>query len=207
MVVTVAMTRGAIAVVAAVLGAGCSGGDERKQIFTGADAARIANVRPARLGWSWPENPKRHMSSGGSTTKTKSTDPLDVELMRQTADIVSIGAATTTWEDADKLAHLYTQVFARAASAHKLMAPFNAYSRGWAKRLGVITKDEEVDYLGDEGWLLETNANGPEVTYHWRRGNLVVEAHLQCFGLCPADVAGAARAWAEAIDQAARAGS
>jgi hypothetical protein len=144
------------------------------------------------------------VSSGGSTTKTKSTDPLDVELMRQTAGIVSIGAATATWADTDKLAHLYTQVFARAASAHKLMAPFNAYSRGWAKRFGVITKDEKVDYLGDEGWLLETNANGPEVTYHWRRGNLVVEAHFQCFGLCPADVASAARAWAEAIDEAAR---
>jgi len=110
-------------------------------------------------------------------------------------------------EDTHKLAHLYTQVFARAASAHKLMAPFNAYSRGWAKRFGVITNDEEVDYLGDEGWLLETDANGPEVTYHWRRGNLVVEAHLQCFGVCPADVAVAARVWAETIDETARAGS
>ena len=204
---TVATIRGAIAVVAAVVVGGCSGGEQSKQVFTAADAVRIANVRPARPGWSWPKNPKKHVSSGGSTTETESTDPLDVELMRQTADIVSIGAATTTWEDTHKLAHLYTQVFARAASAHKLMAPFNAYSRGWAKRFGVITRDEEVDYLGDEGWLLEADANGPEVTYHWRRGNLVVEAHLQCFGLCPADVAAAARAWAETIDQAARAGS
>jgi hypothetical protein len=206
-VVTVATIRGAIAVVAAVVVGGCSGGDERKQVFTAADAVRIANVRPARPGWSWPKNPKKHLSSGGSTTETASTDPLDVELMRETADLASIGAATTTWEDTHKLAHLYTQVYARAASAHKLMAPFNAYSRGWAKRFGGITKDEEVDYLGDEGWLLETDANGPEVTYHWRRANLVVEAHVQCFGLCPADVAAAARAWAEAIDQAARVGS
>jgi hypothetical protein len=52
--------------------------DERKRVFTAADAARIANVRPARPGWSWPKNPKKHMSSEGSTTKTKSTDPLDV---------------------------------------------------------------------------------------------------------------------------------
>ena len=203
---TVAMIRGAIAVSVAVVVAGCDGGEERKQVFTAADGVRIANVRPARPGWSWPKNPKRHVSSGGSTIETESTDPLDVELMRKTAGIVSIGAATATWKDTHKLAHLYTQVFARAASAHKLIAPFNAYSRGWAKRYGVIRKDEEVD-LGDEGWLLEADANGPEVTYHWRRGNLVVEAHLQCFGLCPADVAGAARAWAEAIDQAARGGS
>ena len=206
-VVTVVMIRGALAVVAAVVVGGCSGGEERKQVFTAADAVPIASVRPARPGWSWPKKPKKHVSSEGSMTEGESTDPLDVELMRQTADIVSIGAATTTWKDTHKLAHLYTQVFARAASAHKLMTPFNAYSRGWAERFGVITKDEEVDYLGDEGWLLETDANGPEVTYHWRRGNLVVEAHLQCFGLCPADVAAAARAWAETIDQTARAGS
>jgi len=152
-------------------------------------------------------NPKKHVSSGGSTTETESTDPLDVALMRQTADIVSIGAATTTWEGTHKLAHLDTQVFARTASAHKLMAPFNAYSRGWAERFGVITKDEAVADLGDEGWLLETDANGHEVTYHWRRGNLVVEAHLQCFGLCPRDIDAAARAWVDAIDGAARAGS
>jgi len=201
------MIRGAIAVVAAVVLVGCSGGEKRKQVFTAADAARIANVRPARPGWSWPKNPKKHVSSGGSTTETESTDPLDVELMRKTADIVSIGAATTTWEDTHKLAHLYTQVFARAATAHKLMAPFNDYSRGWARRFGVITKDEKVDYLGDEGWVLETDANGHEVTYHWRRGNLVVEAHVQCLGLCPADVAGAARLWAEKIDETARARS
>jgi hypothetical protein len=44
------------------------------------------------------------------------------------------------------------------------------------------------------------------VTYHWRRANLVVEAHVQCFESCPGDV-GAARAWVDAIDEAARADS
>jgi hypothetical protein len=65
------------------------------------------------------------------------------------------------------------------------MAPFNAYARGWGERFGSITKDDEIDGLGDEAWLLETVTNGTEVTYHWRRGNLVVEAHVQCFGVCP----------------------
>src|SRR5215217_6621836 len=72
--------------------------------------------------------------------------------------------------------------------AHELMAPFNAYSRGWGKRFGHITKDEEIDGLGDEAWLLRTESDGIEVTYHWRRGNLVFEAHLHCFGYCPRDV-------------------
>ncbi len=114
----------------------------QEQLFTPADAARIANVRPVMPGWTWPENPKKHVSSG-SQTDAPSTDPLDVELRRHTADLVSLGDAANKWEDADKLANLYVQVFASAAEAHRLMAPFNAYSRGWGRRFGRITKDEE----------------------------------------------------------------
>jgi len=87
------------------------------------------------------------------------------------------------------------------------MAPFNAYSRGWGERFGRITKDEKIDGLGDEAWLLRTESNGTEVTYHWRPGNLFVEAHVHCFGFCPGDVDAAARSWVDAIDAAARAGS
>jgi hypothetical protein len=202
----VAMTRGAIAVVAAIVVGGCGGGEEQEQIFTPADATRIANVRPAMPGWTWPQNSEKHDSSG-SQTQAQSTDPLDVALRRQTANIVSVGDAANDWQDSNKLANLYAQVFASAAEAHELMAPFNAYSRGWGERFGRITKDEEIDDLGDEAWLLRTEANGTEVTYHWRRGNLVVEAHVHCFGLCPGDVGAAARAWVDAIDEAARAGS
>ena len=200
-VVTVAFTRGAIAVVAAIVVGGCSGGEEQEQLFTPADATRIANVRPIMPGWTWPQNPEKHASSAPST------DPLDVELRRRTADIVSLGDAANKWEDANKLANLYAQVFASAAEAHELMAPFNAYSRGWGKRFGRITKDKEVDGLGDEAWLLRTEASGTELTYHWRRGNLVLEAHVDCFGLCPRDIDTAARAWVDAIDGAARADS
>ena len=202
----VAITRGAIAVVAAIVVGGCSGGDEQEQVFTPADATRIANVRPVTPGWAWPQNPEKHASSG-SQREAPPTDPLDVELRRQTADIVSLGDAANKWEDADKLANLDAQVFTSAGEAHELMAPFNAYSRGWGKRFGRITKDEEIDGLGDEAWLLRTEANGTEVTYHWRRGNLVVEAHVQCFGFCRGDVGAAARAWVSTIDEAARAGS
>jgi hypothetical protein len=203
---TVALTRGAIAVVAAIVAGGCSGGEEQEQVFTPADATRIANVRPVTPGWAWPQNPEKHASSG-SQPEAQSTDPLDVELKRQTADIVSLGEEGNKWRDADKLANLYAQVVASAAEAHDLMAPFNAYSRGWGKRFGRITKDEEIDGLGDEAWLLRTETNGTEVTYHWRRGNLVVEAHVHCFGFCPGDVDAAARAWVDAIDEAARARS
>jgi hypothetical protein len=202
------MTRCAIAVLAAIVVGGCGGGGEQDEAFTPADATRIANVRPVTPGWTWPQNPEKHVSSG-TQTEPRSTDPLDVELRRQTADIVSIGDAANRWRDADKLANLYAQVFPSAAEAHKLMAPFNAYSRGWGERFRGISTDEEIDGLGDEAWLLRTNkgSGGTEVTYHWRRGNLVIEAHVDCFGFCPAGVDAAARAWVDAIDEAARVGS
>jgi hypothetical protein len=202
----VVMTRGAIAVVAVILVGGCSGGEQQEQVFTPADAMRIANVRPVTPAWTWPLKPEKHVSSG-SPAEAQPTDPLDVELMRQTADIVFLGEEGNKWRDADKLANLYVQVVASAAEAHDLMAPFNAYSRGWGKRFGRITKDEVIDGLGDEAWLLRTATYGTEVTYHWRRGNLVVEAHVDCFSFCPGDVDAAARAWVDAIDEAARAGS
>jgi hypothetical protein len=206
-VVTVAMSRGAVAVVAAIVVGGCAGGEEQEQVFTPADATRIANVRPVMPGWTWPQNPEKPVSSG-SQTEDQSTNPLLAELRRQTADIVSLREAGHKWRDSNKLANLVANVLASTAEAHKLMAPFNAFSRGWAESYGRITKDEEIDGLGDEAWLLRTETDGgTEVTYHWRRGNLVVEAHVDCFAFCPGDVDAAARAWVDAIDEAATAGS
>jgi hypothetical protein len=97
----VAMTRGAIAVVAAIVVSGCGGGEEQEQAFTPADATRIASVRPVMPGWTWPRNPEKHVPSG-SQTEAPSTDSLDVKLRRQTADIVSFrettsGGTPTNW--------------------------------------------------------------------------------------------------------------
>src|SRR5204862_5823508 len=111
------------------------GGKEQQQVFTPADATRIANVRPAMPGWTWPQYPEKHPLGEPDETETPSTDALDVKLRKQTADIVSLGEAANKWEDPDKLANLYAQVFASAGEAHKLMAPFNAYSRGWGRDL------------------------------------------------------------------------
>jgi hypothetical protein len=216
--VTVAMTRGAIVVLAAIVVSGCGGGEEQEQVFRPADATRIANVRPVMPGWTWPQKPEKRPPDFEKEAQAYPTDALSAELDRQTADIVSLREAGHKWRDDNKLANLDANVLASAAQAHELMAPFNAFSRGWGESGGRITKDEEIDGLGDEAWLLRTEKEvidyeggrtkrGTEVTYHWRRGNLVVEAHVDCFGICPGDVDAAARAWVDVIDEAARAGS
>jgi hypothetical protein len=81
------------------------------------------------------------------------------------------------------------QLLGSAADAHDLMAPFNAFSRGWGERSGRITKDEEIDGLGDEAWLLRTekgSGSGTEVTYHWRRANSLSTHTLTASGFAQA---------------------
>jgi hypothetical protein len=68
-----------------------------------------------------------------------------------------------------------------------------------------VRTDKDIEALGDEAWILSVaNSNGDEATYHWRRGNLVIEAHVQCFGSCPVGTGAAAGEWADAIDARAR---
>jgi hypothetical protein len=206
--VTVVMTRSAIAVVAAILVGGCSGGDEQGQPFTASDAARLADVRPVAPGWTWPENPEKPLPSD-SAFDTTDTDPLSLALQKQTADLDDVAGAGNRWKDSNKLANLGVSVYGSPSDAHKALAPFNVFSRGWGKRYGTIIRDAKIDDLGDEAWVLWVVAQGLEVTYHWRRGNLVFEAHVDCFGeTCPRkhrDVDAAARAWVNAIDAEARA--
>jgi hypothetical protein len=151
------MSRGALAIVAAACIGGC-GGSAEEQTFTPADATRIANVRPEIRGWTWPKNPKMHVSSD-SRTEAQATDPLDVKLKRQTADIVPSGDAGSKWQDADKLAHLSAQVFASPAKTHELMAPFNAYSRGWAKRSDALPRTRR-----SQGSATRPGSSGPKAT-------------------------------------------
>lgn len=195
------MTRSAITVVAAILVCGCSGGEEQEQVFTPADATRIANVRPVTPGWTWPQNPETPVSSGSSAAD--STDPLLVELKRQMADVDGIAEESNKWRDDDKLGNLVVGVFGSAADADKAMTAANAFSRGWGERTGEITRDEDIEGFGDEAWVL-WGGSGTQVTYHWRRGNLGFEVHVHCFGSCPGDVDAATRAWVDAIDEEAR---
>jgi hypothetical protein len=193
--------RALVVLVAVAVVAGCGGGEQ--QTFTMADARALAKIRPVAPGWTWPANPHRRSSASGSGQA--GSDPLVSELERRMAKVDSLGEATNKWRDSDKLGNLDVGVFGSTADAHDAMEAMNAFSRGEGERNGQVTKDEEFDGLGDEAWRLWVGGSGTQVTYHWRRGNLVVEAHVHCFGECPADADSAARAWADAVDAAAQA--
>jgi hypothetical protein len=98
-------------------------------------------------------------------------------------------------------------VFDTDADAHVGFLASNDMSRGYGAKYGTVVRAEKVGGLGEEAWRLWAHGNGSEVTYHWRRDNLVTEVHVHCYGGCPdadTDMDAAARAWAAAIDGEAR---
>ncbi|OFW75504.1 MAG: hypothetical protein A2Y55_07985 [Actinobacteria bacterium RBG_16_68_12] len=199
------MRYGVLGVAVVAVLSSCGENSQAPESYSVADATRIANVRPVTRGWTWPQDPEQPVSSD-APTESAATDPLLAEFRRQTAELVDLGDFGSRWRDNNKLANLSVGVYGSASDAHAAMAPFNAFSRGSGEKTGGITKDEDIEGLGDEAWLL-VGGSGTRVTYHWRRDNLVLEAHVDCFGYCPGDVDAATRAWVDGIDTEARDGS
>jgi hypothetical protein len=189
----------------AVVVAGCGGGgDEEETFFTAADATRIANVRPVTLDWTWPQEPEETYAMRETPSLSAGSDHLVDEYLRHTAGLKDLGDVATTWEDQDKLANVSVGLFGSASDAHEAMTAANALLRGWGERNGRITKEEVVEGLGEEAWVLVVVSDeATEVTYQWRRDNLLHVALVKCHGSCPGDIEAAAREWADAIDEEA----
>ena len=194
--------------------AGCDGGsNEPNAMYKAADVERLANVAPQTPGWPpWPRKlePK---PSGESPDDVAARDPIFAEYRRRTEEIERHDdwGSGNKWVDDDKLGNLAIEAFETRADAHLAFLASNDLSRAYGAKYGFVVRAEKVDGLGDEAWRLWAHGNGRQVTYHWRRDNLVTEVHVHCYGNCPPDtdtnVDAAARAWAAAIDEEARSAS
>ncbi len=191
--------------------AGCGEGTEPSGTYKAADAERWRTWHPEHLdgppGRQKPE-PKQP-SSGESPEEVAARDPIFAAYRSRTADIEQDDwGSYNKWVDDDKLANLVVGVSDTTADANVAFLASNDLSRAYGAKYGFVVRAEKVDGLGDEAWRLLAHGNGRQVTYHWRRGNLGVEVHVHCYGECGPDTDGnvdaAARAWADAIDQAAR---
>jgi len=175
---------GVAGVTVAALATGC-GGQSKTLTLSGADLKRIASVRPMTPGWYWPKKPISEEPTGG-------------------------GCGGSRWQDKQKLGVSSACQFYDATGAHKQLAENRAFARHWAKRTvgGGRFTDIRLDGLGDEAWRIrEDFAGGQEVTYGWRRSNLVLQVHVQCiFQICPSDILTAVPTWVDAIDEEVRIG-
>ena len=195
---------------------GCGGSNEPTGTYKAADAKRLANVAPRTPGWPpWPKKPEpKQPSSGESLEEIAARDPIVAEYRRRTADIEEHDDwdSGNRWVDDDKLANLVVGVLDTPADAHVAFLASNELSRAYGAKYGFVVRAEKVDGPGDEAWRLWAHGNGSgrQVTYHWRRDNIVAEVHVHCYGECgpdvDANVDAAARAWADAIDEEARSG-
>ena len=194
---------------AAITFAGCSGAHEPSGIYKTADAEHLAEVAPITPAWpAWPPEPEQFSSE--SADQETVPDPIEAEYQRKTADIEQPDdwSAGHKWRGNGKIGNLVVGVFDTSADAHVAFVAWNDQSRAYGAKYGFVAKAETVDGLGDEAWPLWAGGYGRQVTYHWRRDNLVPEVHVHCYGECPshdyAAVDAAARAWADVIDERAR---
>jgi hypothetical protein len=195
----------------AVALSGCSGGNEASGTYKAADVARLATTAPVTPDLpAWPTKPEPKQQSDESPEEGAARDPVYAAYRARTSDIESHDDwdAGNKWVDSDKLGNLVVSVFDSAEDAHVSFLASNDLSRAYGEQYGFVVKAEQVEGLGDEAWRLWAHGNGRQVTYHWRRDNLVVEVHVHCYGDCTRDedafVDAAARSWAEALDAKAR---
>jgi len=192
-----------VALVVVAILAGCGGGSDPTAPSTEDVIKRAAIVSPTSLGWNWPTVP----TSSSPYSKNQGGDPpgdkRSATLYRQLRRLDLIGSAGSRWQDESKLAHLVVERFGSPADAHSAMRPYREFAHGWAEQTGAVS-DEAVGGLGDEAWRISARGYTEEVTYKWRRADLVLEAHIQCLSSCESDINEAARAWVDAIDEEAR---
>jgi hypothetical protein len=153
-------------------------------MLSAADLRHITTVQPTTRDWDWPEKP--------------------------THEQLAAACDGWRWQDEEKLGVTSACLFDSATDAQEGLPRARAFARGWAKRTvdeyGGHFTDVRLDGLGEEAWRIQEDfAGGPEVTYGWRRANLVLQVHIQCiFHTCPSDIRSAARDWVDAIDEETR---
>jgi len=208
-----------VSIAVAITATGFGGGSEPSGTYKSADVDRLVEIAPVTPGWPrWPQKHKREQVPTKSQLKELAArDPIFAAYQRRTAKIErsrswSLGSK---WEDTSKLAHLAVEVLDTSTDAHVVFAANNASSRAYGE-YGIVDKAAKVDGLGDEAWRLwvhwhdsRDGKRDSEVTYHWRRDNLVFEVVIKCYSDdCPrtsdAAVDAAARAWVDAVDEQAR---
>jgi hypothetical protein len=199
------MTTCGVALMVVAMMAGCGGGSDRADLSTEDVVKRAVIVPPTTPGWNWPKVPTSSSpySKDNSLEPAPTRDPLAAKLYRQLRGLDLIGGGGSRWEDASKLSNLAVKLWSSAADAHSAMPAYREFAHGWAEKTGAVS-DEAVRGLGDEAWRILARGYSEEVTYKWRRGNLVLEAHIQCLPACRSDIDEAAREWVDAIDDAAR---
>jgi hypothetical protein len=182
--------------------AGCAGGSDEPRVYTGADADRIAHVEPRTQGLEWPGDGTFDAFVEDQGSPPPTDDQALATFYDATKTLDYVGDAGGRWQSDENLAYLVVEIWATESDARTAIGPYRSVLRAWAKQNGTHRFDQDVGALGDEAFKIGDTRN---LTYKWRRENLVLEAHIGCLA-CPPDLDAALREWVDAIDEAARSG-
>lgn len=196
------MTRAALLAALVVAVAGCAGESDAPTAFTGEDADRIAHVRPDTAELELPDEGTFDAFTEDVGPPPETGNATLARFFEETKDLDYVGDAGGRWEKADNVANLVVEIWATETDAHAAMPSYRRAIRAWNRETGALGVDEDVSDLGDDAFRI---GDATRVTYKWRRGNLVLEAHVGCVR-CPPDVDAETREWVDAIDDEARSG-
>ena len=201
---------------AASLAAGCAGSDQGVDAAEGAKRLTVEDLRPLvtlspdATGWRWDVEPQTHLRTPPPPTLDEAEPSYAIQkaLMDAYTDAGLVKAATSSWWDYAnvKKASSFANLVATPETATAALEAENEFAHHWFPEFEhQEIRDIDADGIGEESWAVQGGGvEGGFVEIGWTRGNATLGVYVNCRP-CQSDLADAARRWAKAIDEAARA--
>jgi hypothetical protein len=206
----------ASAALAAALLAGCGSSGSSKDpstVTTTREAVKalrsLVTVSPEATGWAWSAKPQTRTASPQPFTFDEAepsyTIKKDLDDAYREARVRK--RATSSWWEETQKASSFATLVSSAAGAESAMKAEHEFAQAWFPTFEqAAIRDIEAHGLGEHRWAVRSDRDDASfVEIGWTRGNLVLAVYVSC-DPCQADVANAARRWATAIDNVAKAG-
>ena len=200
----------------AVLAAGCGASDQRAEADDGTQRLAIDDLRPLvtvspdATGWTWDVEPQTRLLTP-PPPKLDEAEPsyaIQKALMDAYSNAGLVKAARSSWWDnADvKKASSFANLVATAETAAAALEAEKEFAHHWFPEFEhQPIREIEADGIGEESWAVRGGADDAGfVEIGWRRAQAVLAVYVNCRP-CDSDLADAARRWAKAIDDDARA--
>jgi hypothetical protein len=202
------------AALTAALASGCGSSEssaDSSAVRTSREAAKalrsLVAVSPEATGWTWSAKPETRTASPQPFPFDRSEPSYAVQKeLFDAYDAAGIRlSGTSSWWGARQKASSFATLVSTAAGAESAMNAEHKFAQAWFPTFEqAAIREIAASGLGERSWAVRSDRDDASfVEIGWTRGNLVLAVYVSCYP-CHADVADAARRWAEAIDNMAK---
>lgn len=159
------------------------------------------------MGWQWSVEPQTYFDSAAEVEKRDPEHEIQATLRDALVQAGVVRAASSSWFDSEK-ASSFATVYATPAGARSALAAERTFAQAWFPEYEhVAIRMMEAAGLGEESWAVGAGSVAYGfIEIGWTRGNAVLGVYVNCTPCAPdSDLFQAARWWADAIDEEARA--